>query len=75
MPPKILPPEYPANFLTRRVKTNGEIQYRGKRFFVSEGLIGEDIGIELIQEDTIALFFYKQPIMKFDLRTFTVINN
>ena len=38
-------PEYPANALVRRVRTNGEIRWKGKRLFLSEALTGEAVGL------------------------------
>ena len=39
-------PCYPADVAVRRVRSNGEIRWRGKLIFVSEALIGEAVGIE-----------------------------
>jgi putative transposase len=39
-------PDYPDDFLIRRVRTNGEIKWRGELLFVSQVLAGEPIGCE-----------------------------
>jgi transposase InsO family protein len=37
--------EYPAHYETRRVKTHGEIRWRGETVFLSEPLRGRDVGL------------------------------
>jgi len=39
-------PEYPGGWEVRLVANNGSIKWRGKRFFVSECLAGENVGLE-----------------------------
>lgn len=48
---------YPDHFMIRRVRTNGEIRYFGKKYFVSEILHGEPIGLEMIDEDRAIVYF------------------
>jgi transposase InsO family protein len=48
---------YPNEHLIRKVKTNGEIKYFGKRYFVSELLHGEPIGLEMIDDDRAIVYF------------------
>jgi putative transposase len=50
---------YPDNYLKRKVRTNGEIKYFGKRYFVSELLHGEPIGLEMIDDDRAIIYFGK----------------
>ena len=38
-------PWYDADHQVRRIRTNGELKWRGQRLFISEALIGEIIGI------------------------------
>lgn len=38
-------PEYSADHQVRRVRSNGEIKWLGRRVFLSEALIGEPVGI------------------------------
>lgn len=45
MPSRIEEPWYDANHEVRRVRTNGEIKWRGGTYFVSETLAGEPVGI------------------------------
>ena len=44
-------PEYPVEYLVRRVRQNGEIKWRGGLLFLGEALIGEPIGITEIDAD------------------------
>lgn len=45
--PRKLPPiEYPSHFETRRVHQHGDITWRGQRFFVSQALAGQWLGLE-----------------------------
>ena len=45
-------PEYPAEAKIRRVRSNGEIKWRGNKIFVSETLSGEPVGLFRSSEDT-----------------------
>lgn len=48
---------YPDNFLIRKVRSNGEVRYFGKKYFVSELLYGEPIGLEMIDDDRAIIYF------------------
>ena len=41
---------YPAHFEARYVASNGMIHFRGKRFFLSESLTSEEVGLEEIED-------------------------
>jgi len=49
-PARVEDPSYPAHFETRRVRTAGEIKWRGQHVFISEPLAGETVGIEPIDD-------------------------
>jgi len=38
--------EYPAGFALRRVEAHGDVNFRNRRFFLSEVLAGETVGLE-----------------------------
>jgi transposase InsO family protein len=59
MPEKLEEIFYPDNFLIRKVKTNGELKFAGKRYFLSELLHGEAVGLELIDENRAIIYFSK----------------
>lgn len=48
---------YPDEWLIRKVRSNGEIKYFGKSYFVSELLQGEPIGLEMIDDDRAIIYF------------------
>jgi len=58
-PTKIPEIIYPDNFLIRKVRSNGEIRYFGKKYFVSELLYREPIGLEMIDEERAIVYFAK----------------
>jgi len=41
---------YPAHFESRYVARNGMIFFRSKRFFLSESLVGDEVGLEEIED-------------------------
>ena len=50
--PRRLPEvEYPSSYQVRRVRSNGEIKWRGRRLFLSEALIGEPGGLQEVDQD------------------------
>ena len=48
-PSRISSPEYGAGVIVRRVRSNGQIKWRGALVYLSEALIGEPVG--LVQQD------------------------
>lgn len=42
--------EYPGHFEVQKVRHNGEIQWQGKRYFLSEALAGEPVGFEEVND-------------------------
>jgi putative transposase len=73
MPDKIPEIIYPNSFLLRKVKTNGELKFAGKRYFVSELLHGETIGLDFIDEDRAILYFSKLKLGIIDSRLNKII--
>ncbi len=56
-PNRIEHPEYRDNVTVRRVRTNGDIRWKGNRVFISEALIGEPIGLKQISDRTWAIYY------------------
>jgi len=57
MPKRIEEPWYDADHQVRRVRSSGEVMWKGERVFVSEALIGEAVGIaELETGDHVVRF-------------------
>lgn len=50
-PVKIRAIEYPGNFEVRSVRHNGEIKFEGDKYFVSELLHGENVGLKEVSDD------------------------
>jgi transposase InsO family protein len=63
----VRPPRYPASYGVRRVSSKGCVRYMGKAVFISESLIGHDLGIRRTQRGRIAVRFYNLDIGLFDL--------
>lgn len=59
---------YPDDYLIRKVRTNGEVKWHGKQYFVSELLRGEPIGLELIDEQRAIVYFSKLKLGIIDAR-------
>jgi len=64
---------YPNSMLIRKVKTNGEMKYFGKRYYVSELLHGEAIGLEMIDEVRAIVYFGKLKLGIIDARLDKII--
>ena len=50
-------PDYPADHQVRRVRSNGDIKWRGDRIFLSEALIGEPVGITETEDGLHAVYY------------------
>lgn len=72
-PARIEEPGYPARFKVRRVRSNGEIKWQGRKVFVSEALRGEPVGLEQIGEGLWAIQFGPLRIGMLDERTQRVL--
>lgn len=56
--PKRLPEiEYPSSFELRRVRSSGEIKWKGQSFFLSESLVGEYVAFEDIDDGCSIIHF------------------
>jgi transposase InsO family protein len=61
--PRRLPEvEYPSRYQVRRVRSNGEIKWRGRRLFLSEALIGEPVGLQEVDQDLWRIEFGPIPL-------------
>lgn len=65
--------EYSADHTVRRVKTNGEIKWRGNRIYVSEALRGEPVGLLPIDHDCWQLYFSHMKLGVLDERQGKII--
>lgn len=59
----------------RKVKPHGDISYLGKRWFLTELLRREEVGLCEIEDDKMQVYFYTIPIAKLNLRSGKVEKN
>ena len=64
---------YPAHFEARYVAGNGMIHFRGKRFFLSESLTSEEVGLEEIEDQLWRVDFGPLSLGSFDEESDTFI--
>lgn len=70
--PRKLPPiEYPSHFETRIVQDHGDIHWRGQRFFVSQALAKQWLGLEATAKGW-RIYFCQQLIAQIDEETMTL---
>lgn len=60
--------EYPSDMLLRKVRTHGEISWKGEKLFLSETLAGETIGLRQVDEDTWRVYFCRLELAELDAR-------
>lgn len=56
-PSKLKEVSYPDDFEVRRVRSNGEIKWKGHKIFVSEALCKEPVGLEHTDENKVLVYF------------------
>jgi transposase InsO family protein len=61
--------EYPGHFEPRRVGNRGEIKWKGQVLFVSESLVGEQVGLEETDDGVWTLHFADVELGRYDART------
>lgn len=69
MPERISPPQYGGHCHVRRVRGNGILYFRDRTLFLSELLIGQDVGIEEIEDGVWSIYFYDLLLARLDERT------
>lgn len=68
-PCRISEVEYDGGIVVRRVRSNGEIKWRGGHVFVSEVLVGERIGLRQVDDDLWELFYSFYPLGRLNEKT------
>ncbi len=58
--------QYPKGMTIRRVRTNGEIKWRGRKLYLSEVLAGEPVGLEQIDDRHWSVSFGPQQLLWLD---------
>ena len=72
-PERTVQPEYQADVSVRRVRTSGEIKWKGDLVFISEALVGEPVGLKQISERTWAIYYGPLEIGILDQTTMKAI--
>ena len=62
MPERIAEPDYPPEAAARRVRSNGEIRWRGDLIAVSTALAGEAVAVVETEDGQWLVRFYDTPI-------------
>jgi putative transposase len=65
LPTRLPAPEYAGHLEVRRVGASGAITWGGRRLFVSAVLIGEDVGLEEVDEGLWSVWFYHVLLGRF----------
>lgn len=60
--PRSYPPprkewKYPAHWSTRRVRTNGEVKWQGRKRFLGEAFVGTRVGLQPLRPGVYAVYF------------------
>jgi transposase InsO family protein len=61
-------PEYPGYFEVRRIRTGGEMKFKGRMQFVSQALAGQLIGLEPIDDGVWSVIFCNTLLGRLDER-------
>jgi putative transposase len=67
MPERIAEPDYPPEAAARKVRSNGEIKWRGDLVAISTALAGEAVGVEESEDGQWLVRFYDTPIGVIDM--------
>lgn len=62
MPARIPEPDYPAGAKLRRVRSNGEIKWKGGFVYISSAIIAQTVALIETDNDVFELRFYERPI-------------
>jgi putative transposase len=69
MPDRLAEPDYPSDAMSREVRQNGEIKWRGKLVGVSTALAGETVCVEETEQGEWRVRFYAVPLGVIDAKT------
>ena len=65
-PKRLLDPEYPGWWERRRVRHDGRVKFLGEKYFLSEALRGELVGLVEVEEDVWQIWFGPVEVALFD---------
>ena len=61
-------PNYDHDFIVRRVCSGGDIKLHGRRYYLTELLFGQDVGLKEAADGQLTVYYSFQPIGIIDLR-------
>jgi transposase InsO family protein len=67
-PTRLDDPDYPGHFEVRRVRSGGEMKFKGGMQFVSQALAGQLIGLEPIDDGVWSVVFVNTELGRYDVR-------
>ena len=70
-PERLLVVEYPDDWVKRRVRSNGEIRWRGEKVYISQSLIDQWIGLQPVADGLWGLYFMTEQLGQLDERKTT----
>ena len=65
-PGPLEPWSYPVGYVNRRVRTNGEIRWAGRKRFIGEAFIGQTLGVSQIKEGKHRVYFHAHLLGELD---------
>lgn len=65
---KPIRPEYDHSFIVRRVCSGGDIKLYGRRYYLTELLFGQDVGLKATADGLLTIYYSFQPIGTIDSR-------
>lgn len=65
-PARIRPPEYPSDMEVRKVRRQGDINWKGHYCYIAEALAGEYVGVEPVSERFLVIRYGIHPVMGYD---------
>lgn len=68
-PHRPVEPDYPAHHAVRKVRSNGEIKWRGERIYVSQAVIGEPVGLAQTETGDWIVSFHRYPLGQISRKT------
>lgn len=71
-PERLPEPEYPGHFEVRRVRSGGEMKFKGRMQFVSQALAGQTIGLEPIDDGIWSVIFMNTLLGRLDERKWKI---
>lgn len=60
------PWSYPVEYVNRRVRTNGEIRWAGRKRFIGEAFVGQSVGLNKIREGKHLVYFHAYLLGELD---------